>query len=842
MRVRAACILIFLLGGLGAFAQDMPENSGDASPDWYQGKPIKDLVFDGLQHIKASELEGVVSSFIGAAFNDDVFWEIHGRLYALEYFESITPSAVPADAAGTAVIIRFKVVERPTISRITFTGNNKIPRGQLLDVVSLKLKDVANQAKLRMDETALVNKYLEKGFPDVRVSSQVRPAADGTVQITFFIHEGEKLTINEILFEGNTVFSNRALKGQVSLKPRGVIGIINDGAFQEAKLTADRAAITQYYHDRGYIDAEVTDVFREAKQDEKGNNTLSITFRVHEGRIYTFGGVTFEGNEIFSIEQLTALIYSKTGDTVNARRVEADLQRVMSRYAENGYIFNSIIPHESRDTSAGVLSFRISIVERGRAHIERIIVRGNEKTKEQVLLREIPLEPGDVFSRTKLMDGHRNLMNLQYFSSVIPDMVPGSSDSLMDLIFTVEEQPTTDVQLGITFSGSSDPNAFPVSVLAKWNDRNFMGYGNMVGAEVNASPDTQSGSLEYTQRWLFGLPLSGGFDFTVRHTKREAAMDNEAPFFFNGDDGYGYPDGFNSYDDYVSHSKYPYDAYLMDYNQWGLSLGFSTGYRFTTFLGNLGLGGGIRTGIVKNIYDAGIFRPFDPVLRDGNNHWINSNSIWTSVSLDQRDVYYDPSKGYYGIQRFGYYGILPFEREHYIKSDTKAEYFHTLLNLPITDNYNFKVIFGIHTGVSFILRQPGYFNEELPVIEDANKLVVDGMFTGRGWTGERLNRGMALWENWAEIRLPVVPGILALDMFFDAAAVKPTVPSFFNDFQMENMRFSLGGGIRFAIPQFPFRFLVAKRFVVNDGVVEWQKGNMGGTGLDFVISFALATY
>jgi outer membrane protein insertion porin family len=836
MRIGVALLLIVLCGGLGVFAQEEPGAPvvGSSAGTWYQGKPIQDIVFEGLHSIKASELDGIMEPFIGAIFNDEIFWEIHGRLYALEYFDSITPTAIPADAAGNAVIIRFRVTERPMVSRIVFSGNKAVPRGQLLDTVSIKTNDIVNQAKLRLDEAALVSKYLEKGFPDVRVSSAVQTNRNGTVQITFYIAEGEKLTIEEIIFEGNSVFSTRTLRGQLSLKPKG--GPFNDGAFQEAKLTADIAAIAQYYRDRGYIDAEVTDVFRETRRDARGNNNLAITFRIYEGRIYTFGGVAFEGNEIFSTEQLGALVYSKIGETVNAQRVEADLQRVMGLYAENGYIFNSIIPSESRDPVAGVLSYRISIVERGRAHIERIIVRGNEKTKEKVLLREIPLEPGDVFSRAKLMEGHRNLMNLQYFSSVIPDMTPGSADSLMDLVFTVEEQPTTDIQLGITFSGSSDPDAFPISGLVKWNDRNFLGYGNIVGVELNASPDTQSGSLTYTQRWIFGLPLSGGFDFTVRHSKRQAAMDNVAPFF-NGDEPLAYPDGFSSYDDYYTASKYPPNWALMDYDQWGISLGFSTGYRFLTFLGNLGLGGGLRTGFVQNIYDSSIFRPFDPVLREGNNEWINANSLWASVSLDQRDVYYDPSKGYYGIQRFGYYGVFDYEREHYIKSDTKAEFFFTLFNLPITDNYSFKAVFGVHSGLSFIFPQLG-FNR--PQIEDANKLVIDGMFNARGWTNQRLNRGLAMWENWAEIRMPIVPGILALDWFFDAAAVEETPETFFNQLSIEDMRFSIGGGLRFAIPQFPFRFIFAKRFHVVDGAVKWVNGNMGN--LDFVISFALSTY
>jgi outer membrane protein insertion porin family len=122
------------------------------------------------------------------------------------------------------------------------------------------------------------------------------------------------------------------------------------------------------------------------------------------------------------------------------------------------------------------------------------------------------------------------------------------------------------------------------------------------------------------------------------------------------------------------------------------------------------------------------------------------------------------------------------------------------------------------------------------------------MFVGRGWTDQRLNRGLALWENWAEIRLPVVPNILALDLFFDAAAVKETPQTFFTEFKLDDMRFSFGGGLRFAIPQFPFRFIFAKRFMFTNGVFTWIPGSIGGnssnpaSGIDFVISFALSTY
>ena len=843
---KAVPVILFFVMAASGFAQQ-----GD---EWYQGKPIKDIVFTGLRNVRAAELEGLMAPYIGRLFDDSVFWEIQGKLYALEYFDLISPSAVRADPSGSEVIIRFAVTERPVISRINFVGNAGLRRNELLDTISIKANDVVNQVKINVDEQAIVNKYLEKGYPDVRVRSEVQAAGESAVHLTFHITEGEKISISEFRFEGNAIFSSRTLRGQLSLKAKG---LINDGAFQEAKLVADRAAIVQYYQERGYIDAEVIDVTREINRDAKGNNNLILTFRVYEGRMYTFGGVTFEGNLIFSTEQLAALVRSKPDETINARRVEADLQRVADLYYENGYIFNTINRQERKDPTSGVVAYHISIVERGRAHIENIYIRGNDKTRTEVILREIPLEPGDVFSRTKVMEAWRNLMNLQYFTMVMPETLPGSADSLMDLVFIVEEQPTIDLQFGVTFSGTADPESFPISGLVKWNDRNFRGTGNQLGAEANASPDTVNVSANYNHRWILGLPFSGGFDFTVQWAKRLAAMNNSPPFF-HGDETYAYPDGFASYAEYVTASKLPPNEFLMDYNQWYLSLGFSTGYRWFTPVGNLSLGGGIRIGSIYNTYDGDIYRPFDPALREGNNDWTPKNSFYSTLSLDRRDLYYDPSNGYYLYERFGIYGILgDLEREHYLRSDTRAEMYFTLFDIPVTEKWNFKAVLAFHSGLSFVFKQPARFGDSLtPTIEDANKLAVDGMFTGRGWSNEYRVKGLTLWENWAELRFPIVPGLLAFDFFFDAAGVEGSegIQGYYfgtnsegkRNFTIDNMRFSFGGGLRFTMPQFPFRISLAKRFRTVDGVFTWMAGsifqnsNRPGSGLDPVISFAIA--
>ncbi|MDR0731312.1 MAG: outer membrane protein assembly factor BamA [Treponema sp.] len=803
--------------------------------EWYLGKPIRNIVFSGLRHTTAGDLEGILNAYIGQNYSYELVEELQTRLFALGFFEMLTPDTVPSDAERTGTILRFTAVERSVISRISFTGNSHLRSGELLDVVTLKTGDRVDPRRIEAEEQALIDKYLEKGYTQVTVRSSIQSNAEGEAVVTFHLTEGDQITVQEFRFEGNSAFSDRTLRGQLSLKAKGPF---NAGTFQEAKLIMDREAILQYYRDRGFVDAVIRDVGRTEVTDEKGNRSLILTFVIHEGERFTFGGITFEGNRIFSTEQLERQVYSKVGEDLRASRLEADLQRIADLYFESGYIFNSISREEIRVNNE--ISYRVDIVERGRAHIESIRIVGNEKTKTDVILREIPLEPGDVFSKAKITDAMRNLYNLQYFSAIVPETAQGSAENLMDLVFQVEEQLTSDIQFGLTFSGTADPDQFPISGMLRLNDRNFLGGGNSLGIEVTGSPDTQNLSFTYNHRYVFGLPLTLGIDFSISHVQKLTPMDNVKPFF-NGDETYAFPDGFDTYEDYEKASTNPAE-FLMRYNQWYFSLGLSTGYTWLTPLGILSTGAGLRIGLILNSYDADLFRPFDPTIRRDNNKPTPANSLWASLSLDQRDIYYDPSSGYFASQRFGLYGILPAERERYIRSDTKAEYFHTLLNIPVGENWSFKLIGGLHTGLSFLLRQPG---QEAAVVERANQLAVDGMFIGRGWESEYTHKGLALWENWAELRIPIVPGVLAWDFFFDIASVSPSPKDFFTNFNPDSLRYSLGGGLRFTIPQFPLRFSFAKRFRTVDGAVQWQPGSIGGSdslfgGLDWVLSFVMS--
>ena len=828
MKFRVFVFILLITAVLG-FSQDQ---------DWFMGKPIRSITFTGLKNIASSELEAVMQPYYGRLLDEIIFWEIQGKLYALEYFDRIEPSITSANANQSEVIINFNVIERPVVGRINFSGNSGLRTRELSNVIHTRVNDFINQAKIRVDIEAIKNLYIEKGYPNIIVNAEESTARDGSVTVTFRITEQDRISISRIEFQGNSRFSTSTLRSQLSLKQKS---LINDGAFQEAKLLADIDSIIMYYNDRGYIDAVVRDVTRSYEPDEKGIN-LILTFMIEEGSQFTFGGITFEGNVIFTTEQLSKLVTSKTGDILNASKLEMDLMNIADLYFENGYIFNSINRIPVRDSQNNILSVNVQIVERNRAYIENIIILGNEKTRTDVILREIPLEPGDVFSKTKVMNALRNLYNLQFFSMVIPDTLPGSTENLMDLVFTVEEQTTMDIQLGLSFSGNAD-GSFPISGLVEWTDRNLRGSGNELGVKLNSTIiNSTTVAVNYVHNWLFGLPLSIGVDFSADFVTRVTPMANQSPWSSN-DDPYGYPDGFSSYEEFNKEGKLPSSEYMMNYNQTYLSLGLSSGYRWDTFLGIVGVNGSLRLGLIHNKYED-IFRPFDAALRNGNNKWTWRNSIAVSGSLDRRDIYYDPSSGFYLNERLSLYGIFNGEFEHYFRSDTKAQYFLTLFDLPVFKNWNFKGILAFNAGFSLITKQPG---RDL-LIEESNKLAVDGMFNARGWQNEYGNKGLLLIDTWVELRFPLVRNILAFDLFFDMAGVESVQGSYFSNgnFPIENMRFSFGGGLRIVMPQFPIRLSIAKGFRIVNGNIMWKDGLLfhndkrPTSGVDLVLSFVIS--
>jgi outer membrane protein insertion porin family len=560
------------------------------------------------------------------------------------------------------------------------------------------------------------------------------------------------------------------------------------------------------------INANVTDIVRDITYNEKENrDELKITFILQEGEQYTYGGTEFVGNKVFSKDELEDLIKLKKGDIFNQTLFQQGLSAIADKYYEEGYTSNSFEPQTKRDNIKYVVSSTFTIKEQAQSHIDNIIIKGNSKTKDYVIRREIPLESGDVFSKTKVQTGLRSLYNLQYFSAIVPDVVPGSEENSVDLIINVEEQSTTSIEFGVTFSGVDDDSDWPISLFAKWQDSNVGGTGQTISTSVTGSYDTQSLSLGYNNSWFLDKTIDFSSSLSLSHSSE---TDQQVMYL---------PSGVNT------------DDYYFDYTEYSVGGDVSLGKRWVKEAGTILFTGGLSTDLTNDVYDDDLYEPVDTDISDNLNNWGWQNSIWTKLSFDDRDINYDPSKGYFGSQKVSWIGLIPaIEDEFYLRTDTKVEKYFTLLDYPVSSSWNLKFVLAGYSGLSLL------FPTANTDISSDNQVYIDGMFTGRGWDIDD-DTGDAMWSNYVELRMPIATGIFALDFFGDAAVVKDSPVDLFTDLGLEDWRFSFGPGLRFSMPQFPLRLLLANsfRYDESDGWV-WDDDNSGsddGPQWNFVLSF-----
>lgn len=780
-------LIAFLLCFVCSFVTAQEDDS-----DWFWGKNISEVSFEGLRGVKRSELTGITNNFVGKAFTEELFNEALDKLYALAYFEEIEPYAKHDPRSRERVILVFSVKEHPVISSISFKGNKKIRNNELREAVSIKTGDVYIETVALLDERSIRDVYIKKGYTNAKVY-MVAEETDAGISVVFQISEGAGSVVSSISFSGNTTFSSKTLRSKMSLKEDG---FLKNGAFQRSSLEADKQSIIIYYMTKGYIDARILDVIEESSFNEKKEREeIALTIIVQEGAQYTYNGTVLEGNEIFSTEKLLSCIKLKQGDVFNQTKFQEGMSALTNVYYENGYMTNEFHPTVNKDSERRTIGYTLRIVERSRAHVENIIIKGNTKTKDEVILREIPLKPGDVFSRNKIMNGVRNLYNTQYFSSVVPEPVSGSEENLVDLVFTVEEQSTTSLQFGMTFTGISDPDDLPISLYTKIENSNFKGTGRSVSAGATISSSTQDVNLGYSQSWIKDQPITISESVSFSHSKSSALALN-----------------------WLDNGLLDDDYYYMKYESWSTTLSSTIGRRFTPNFAILTLMGGISNTLTDNIYDESQYIPLDPGVTKNANRFGLKNSVFANISLDNRDINYDPSTGWFASQRVGWYGLIPgVEHEFYARTDTKLEAYLKLFDIPLFKGYwNFKGVLAAYTGITGLFPIPG------TLFGDSSKVYIDGMFNGRGWTDIYNDvRGKAMLSNRVELRLPIFQGVIGVDGFFDAVAVKDEFSDLFS-LKMDDFYFSFGPGLRFLVPQFPLHLLFANKFRVQDGEVQWE--------------------
>lgn len=506
--------------------QDQAEQTTAGSPASAALKNVTAMEVVGNKSISTNVIISKMKTRIGSAYQENIVSDDLKRLYLLGFFSDIKIDT--QDYKGGLKVI-ISVAERPIIEKITFSGINLITMKD--DKLKQQLKSRETQyldyPSLAEDVRILKKMYEKMGYSQADIAYKVDLNAEkNKANIEFTVVEGRKVRIKDIIIQGNKVFSSaRVLK---LLKTKRA-WFFNAGVLKDEVLTEDIARIKSFYQREGFTDVTVA---YEVKPDAKKPYLLFITIKITEGKKYLVGSVIVKGNkEITEKEILSRLVDCIPGKVFSQEAMKKDITSVQGLYFDRGYI--SAVVQESTIVNAesGRVDITYAITENQVVYVDKIKVRGNIKTKDLVIRRELRIHPGEKFDGEKLRRSKERLTNLGYFDEISYDTEETGEPDKKNLVVDVKETKTGSFSFGGGYSTVDQFIGFVEVEQKNFDWKNwpyFTGAGQNLKFRASIGNLSQGYELSFTEPWMFDYPVSFGFDLYRRTHKRDT------------DVGYGY--------------------------------------------------------------------------------------------------------------------------------------------------------------------------------------------------------------------------------------------------------------------------------------------------------------
>ncbi len=469
---------------------------------------VEDLRVDGLQRVSAGSVFSAFPINIGDKVDDSDLAKASRSLFRTGYFNDIQ---IMRD--GNILVIN--VVELPTITELEIDGNSAIETEQLkegLKQAGLAEGYVYKRSTMERLELELERQYVSQGRYDAAISTEVSKLPRNRVSLKINIDEGSVASISHINLVGFSDFSKDDLLSQFELKPTNLWSWYqSDDKYSREKLSGDLERLRSFYLDRGYMrfNVESTQVSLSPNKED-----VYVSMNIHEGNIYTVNKVKLAGDLIVEEAQLNNLIIMKEGQTFSRRKMTLTQDLISKRLGNEGFTFAKVngVPKINDEDKTVAITF---YVEPGkRTYVRRINFTGNESTMDEVLRREMVQMEGGWASTELIEQSKSRLEQLGFFKGVNVETpkVPGSDD-LIDVNYSVEEQPSGSLNLSIGYS-SSDGAIIGSSV----SQNNFMGTGKKMSTSINKTDAVTSLNLSFSNPYYTVDGISRGYSLFYSET------------------------------------------------------------------------------------------------------------------------------------------------------------------------------------------------------------------------------------------------------------------------------------------------------------------------------------
>lgn len=492
MRARFWCVLL-----LGFATQTLAE-----------GFSISDIRVEGLQRITAGTVFNYLPVKPGDFVDFDQTSDIVRALYKTGFFKDVR-----LEKAGDVLVVI--VTERPAISEINFSGNKSIDS----DALKEGLKDIGlaegrtfERSVLERIEQELERQYYNQGKYAVKLTSTVTPLERNRVSIDIDVVEGETALIKKINIVGNHAFDDDDLLDGFELSTGGWLSrFTHDNQYSRPKLAGDLETLRSYYLDRGYVNFKIDSTQVTITPDKKD---IYVTININEGDIYTINDIRLAGDIVGEAQEYFPLIHLRRGEPFARKAIVESSDRVSAKLSDLGYAFANVnsIPEIDEENKTVAITF---FVDPGkRAYVRRVNIRGNSRTRDEVIRREFRQMESAWFSGEKLKLSRERAQRTGYFETINVESpsVPGSGDEV-DINVAVVEKPSGSLLAGLGFSQSDG-----IVANASINQDNFAGTGKKVSLALKTSSANQHYQVSYTNPYYTVDGISRGFNLSYRAT------------------------------------------------------------------------------------------------------------------------------------------------------------------------------------------------------------------------------------------------------------------------------------------------------------------------------------
>ncbi len=535
-----------------------------------------------------------------------------------------------------AIIIEVK--ENPIIGEVEFRGNKKIDSEVLLSEIKLNKRAVYTKVKLQADIKRINDIYIKSGRFLTTIEPKIVQRDQNRVDLIFDIKEGKKAEIAEINFIGNKNFSNQDLKDEITTKETKIYKLFSSSdSYDSDRIEFDKERLRKFYNANGYADFTVISAI---SQISPNKDKFFINFVLEEGIKYSFGEINII-NKVSKFDEsvLRSNIKTKKGKIYNGDLLDDTIDGMSKNMSERGYAFANIEPILKRDKDKKIIDIDYVINQTSMVYINKINIKGNTRTLDEVVRREMRVMEGDAYNINKINRSKQRIQNLDFFDKVEFSTKRIEGTNLVDLEVEVKEKKTGELSFGIGYSTVDQATAN-----VGFKEKNLFGTGQELGVNIQKTSTTMSNEVNYTKPYFYGDIALGVDVFNYQLDKKNSLI----------------------------------------YDQQSLGLTLKGDYSISEHLGHQ-VRYSLKNETISNVESTAAFS-----LQNLAGTYVNSG-VGQSFFYDKINNRIKPTEGYYLSFSQDYSGVGG--NVHYIKNEATAGYY-----LPILDNKEFVLKFATRFG------------------------------------------------------------------------------------------------------------------------------------------------